>query len=209
MKPGKAQRLMAVGAPLGMMSLLLGAEINSRAAAPASPATSPTTASTSAPAFAAMAYYDQNCAHCHGPQGSFYGPTLGQALTDPQLSKAVNDMASGAGNAPLAPDQLPAVTAFHRSLVMRNPYLSVTQMQDDGKWGGETMPDAKVVIIIGEKRIEATSDDSGWSAQLPAGTKASEVKITAELNGVMTTLEPAQEGYSNSQPLPPPGHRPK
>jgi hypothetical protein len=207
MKPESALKLILFA---GLFSLLmLGAAMNLRADAPASPTTSPTTSPVPSTAFAAMAYYDQNCAHCHGPQGSFYGPTLGQALTDPQLNKAVNDMASGAGNAPLAPDQLPVETAFHRSLVMRNPYVSVTQMQDDGKWAGETMPDAKVVITIGEKRIEATSDDSGWNAQLPAGTKASNVKITAELNGVTTTLDPSQESYSNSQPLPPPGHRPK
>jgi hypothetical protein len=156
-----------------------------------------------------MAYYDQNCAHCHGPQGSFYGPTLGQKLSDKELQQNVDFMASGPGNAPLTPDQLAAETAFHRALIMRNPFVSVTQEGMDGNWAGETMPDANVTLTVGKQQIVATLDDSGWNAQLPAGTKPSDVKITAESNGATTTLLPSQASYSNTTPLPPPGQRPK
>jgi hypothetical protein len=202
---------MLAAAPVILSLLFLGATANLTASTPPPPATAPVGAATTmpAPAFAAMGYYDQNCAHCHGPQGAFYGPTLGNDLTDAQLLKAVNDMASGAGNAPVTPDQLKAETAFHRSLIMRNPFLSVTQTGADGKWTGESMPDAKVVILIGQKRFAATMDDWNWSAQLPAGTNASEVKITAELNGVTTTLAPNAASYSNTTPIPSLAQRPK
>jgi len=215
MKAKSAKRVMLLAAPLGIGLLLLGAGINSSAPAPspvvAGAATSQIGVATTspAPAFAAMAYYDQNCAHCHGPQGTFYGPTLGQKLSDAQLQKEVDVMASGPGNAPLTADQLPVETAFHRALIMRNPFLSVTQMGDDGKWAGEAMPDAKVVLLIGQKHVDAVSDNYGWTAQLPPGTKVSDVKITAELNGVATTLDPTESSYSNTAPLPPSADRPK
>src|SRR5690349_11244383 len=70
----------------------------SGAAAP--PATSPAGATTRkgfVPAFKAIAYYDDSCRRCHGPQGSFYGPELGKGLTDKQLIKIVDDMANGPG----------------------------------------------------------------------------------------------------------------
>jgi len=211
MKASTAKRTMLLTAPISLSLSLLGAAMELYASTPATPTSAPIGVATSqtAPAFVAMAYYDQNCAHCHGPQGSFYGPTLGNDLTDTQLLKAVNDMARGAGNAPVTPDQLKVETAFHRSLIMRNPFLSVTQMGADGKWTGESMPDAKVVVLVGRQQIQATMEDWNWSAQVPAGTKASDVKISAELNGVTTRLNPALSTYSNTTAIPPLADRPK
>jgi len=201
------RRVLAIvflAAPFWLLSLSLRP---SRAQTPSPAATAPTTAP--APAFAAMAYYDQNCAHCHGPEGTFYGPTLGQDLTDAQLQKKVDFMANGPGNAPLAADQLPVETAFHRALIMRRPFLSVTQIDAKGAWAGESMPDSKVIIHIGTKEIEATCDDYDWTAQVPPGTKPSDVTITALHKGATTTLNPGESMYSSTSSLPPASARPK
>jgi hypothetical protein len=206
-RPNK--KLAVLGIWLSLLALLVGVSTNAipRSRAQTLPTSVPTTLPS--PAFAAMEYYDTNCAHCHGPQGSFYGPTLGQDLTDGQLQKAVDAMASGAGNSPLAADQLPVETAFHRALIMRKPFLSVTQMGDDGQWAGEAMPDSKVIIHIGKQEIEATSDDYNWTAQVPRGTKPLDVTITAVRKGATTTLLPAEATYSNQTAIPPVAQRPK
>src|SRR5262249_43547502 len=122
------------------------------------------------PAFKAIAYYDDSCRRCHGPQGSFYDPELGKGLTDKQLMKIVDDMANGPGQSPLTPDQLEIETAFHRALVAGTPYLSVTALEPE-KISGEVMPEAKVTLTAGKKTLDAKVEDSAWSVALPAGTK--------------------------------------
>ena len=208
MKQRPIKFLVLIALPASVLCGLVAGTLPSHAATTL-PSTMPDGPTTERPAFAAMAYYDQNCAHCHGPQGTFYGPTLGQKLSDAQLIKVVDDMASGPGNAPLKADQLPVETAFHRALIMRVPFVSVTRMDADGKWAGEAMPDAKVTVFIGDKRIDAASDDANWSAQVPVGTKIAEVKITAELDGVTNTVKLAEGRYSNAGALPDLGARPK
>ena len=200
MRSSAAKIAVLLAAPAALLLMLSGAAINSRATT-TTPSTGPTTGP--APAFTRDGLLRHELRALPRPAGKFfYGPTLGQDLTDAQLQKAVNDMASGAGNAPLAVDELPVETAFHRALIMRKPFLSVTQMDTNGKWAGEAMPDAKVALFIGQTKIAATSDGFIWTAQLPAGAKASDVKITAQLAGAVTSLDPSREKLFEHRPNP-------
>jgi hypothetical protein len=171
-------------------------------------ATEPSSAKTVAPAFAAMSYYSDNCAHCHGPQGSFYGPTLGNDLTDDGLIKKCHAMSVGPGNAPIAGDENLVVTAYHRALILRTPYLSITDIRP-GQWSGEVTPNAKVILQFPHERIEASVTDWNWTADVPAGANPAEVILQADVNGKETILRLADSSYSSTTPLPPPNQRRK
>ncbi|HEY3836187.1 MAG TPA: hypothetical protein VGL72_06430, partial [Bryobacteraceae bacterium] len=90
-------------------------------AADAAPSTAPATLPASRPAnalaFAAMTYYDNDCAKCHGPQGASYGPSLGRHLDDAGLIKVTADMAAGPSQDPIHGRDLDTETAFHRALI--------------------------------------------------------------------------------------------
>jgi cytochrome c553 len=178
-----------------------GADVPATQSAGSSAATMP------APAFAAMDYYDQSCAHCHGPQGSAYGPSIGKDLDDKGLIKVVRDMADGPAQAHLEESDVLAETAFHRALMLGTPYLSVTSMKG-AEWAGEVMVDAKVMIAVGGKTIEAKVTDWNWTATLPENSSPADVAITASLAGKNTILHPAKSMYSSSEPLPAAKERP-
>jgi len=184
--------------------LLFAGVIRLRADAPASqPSSKPFV-----PAFAAMQYYDDNCAHCHGPQGSFYGPTLGNDLTDDGLIAKCQAMAVGPGAAPISDEENLVLTAYHRALILRTPFVSVTGISSN-QWSGEVSPGAKVHIHPGTGSIEAAVTGWNWTANLPASTKMSDVSIQVDLRGKQTTLKPAVSAYSHTTPLPPADQRHK
>jgi hypothetical protein len=159
-------------------------------------------------AFEAMTYYDQSCAHCHGPQGSFYGPTLGNDLTDDGLIKKCHAMAAGPGNSPLSDEENLVETAYHRSLIMHTPFVSVTDMSGS-QWSGETTPGAAVVLHVAGKSIQGAVTDWNWTASLPVGTQTPDVTIEATVKNKTTTLKLSDLAYSNSSPLPPKDQRHK
>ncbi len=170
------------------------------------PAPLPTSRPASALAFPAMTYYDTACSRCHGPEGASYGPSLGRHLDDAGLIKVTSDMASGPSQDPIHGKDLDTETAFHRALIMGNPYLSVTKI-DGNTWSGEVMVDAKVTLQVAGKEIPADVIDWNWTAIVPDGTKPEEVTITAEADNKTTTLHPAKSAYSNTDPIPPPDKR--
>jgi hypothetical protein len=178
------------------------------------PAPAPTTGPTALiapfkPAFAAMTYYDQSCAKCHGPQGSFYGPTLGNDLTDAQLSTKIQAMSAGPANSPLAADENPVVTAYHRSLITRTPFVSITDTTP-GAWAGEVTPGAAVTLLLpAGRRIAASVEDWNWTANIPAGTAPQAVTLEARVGAQRVDLRLADYPYDCTAPLPPPHQRRK
>ena len=178
--------------------------------ADAAPSTAPAALPASRPAdalaFPAMTYYDTACSRCHGPEGASYGPSLGRHLDDAGLVKVTSDMASGPSQDPIHGRDLDTETAFHRALIMGNPYLSVTKI-DGNTWSGEVMVDAKVTLHVAGKDISADVSDWNWTATLPDGAKPEDVTITAEVDNKTTTLHPSKAMYSNTDPIPPPEKR--
>jgi len=159
-------------------------------------------------AFPAMTYYDQSCAKCHGPEGSFYGPTLGNNLTDAQLIAKCRAMEAGPAGAPISEQANQAVVAYHRALIMRRPFVSLTQLTS-GQWGGEASTDAKVTVHIAGRSIPADTTDWNWIATVPPGANPADATIDAQVDNKTTTLHLAQSPYSGTDPLPPAGQRHK
>ena len=192
---------------LGMAGVLVTAAVLSAGDSTA-PSTAPATQPVPAFAFAAMNYYDQSCARCHGPEGASYGPGLGHTLDDAGLVKMCHDMANGPSQNPINGRDLDTETAFHRALIMGNPYLSVTNIKGN-VWSGEVMVDAKVTLHVGSKEISADVTDWNWTATLPDGAAPASVTIIAADtdDDKTTTLHPAQSMYSNAEPIPPPDIR--
>ena len=153
-----------------------------------------------------MDYYDTSCAHCHGPYGSFYGPTLGNDLTDDALKKKCHSMEVGPAGSPISDTQNDVVVAYHRSLILRMPYVSVTDTSTP-QWAGEVTPAAKMILDLPTVMIPVVVTDFTWTATLPPNTNPADVTVEAELKGKVTTLKLRDFAFSSTAPLPPPGQR--
>lgn len=149
------------------------------------PTTVPTTASSITPnAFAPIAYFETNCARCHGPYGTAYGAEFGRHLSDEQLTKVVDDMAAGPGNAPVEADQLKILVDYHKAMIAKRPFVAVTKAALAGEkvsLEGEVTPDASVTV--GE--IVAKVDGATWSATVD---KALVIAIVAKVGDASRTI---------------------
>lgn len=164
-----------------------GVMLFAQAASPTSaPATQPVEIK---PVFAAMVYFDFNCARCHGPQGSFYGKEFGQHLSDATLTKVVRDMAEGPGNAPLNAEDLKVEVAYHRALAGAEPFVSITAVESD-TLRGEVSPGSSVTVDGKPAKVEGFN----WSAPMGA-------EIVA-MRGDKKTVLRAADAYSHQQPIP-------
>ncbi|MES2463025.1 MAG: cytochrome c [Armatimonadota bacterium] len=146
-----------------------------------------------------IATYDEACARCHGPNGSFYGPTLGKGKTDAQLRQVIQEMAEGPSQLPPLPAaELEAQTAYHRALIKAEPFLAVT-VRTAARLEGETTAGATVMVTAGTKTIGAKVEGSRWSAVLPE--KGPAPIITARIGKTVTTLDTARASFSHTTPL--------
>jgi cytochrome c553 len=131
--------------------------------APARAATGTTQPTTRPVAFAPITYFETNCANCHGPYGNAYGDAFGKGLSDPDLSKMIDDMAHGPGNAPVDATQLQVLVNYHKAMIAKRPFVivnAIEQVDDQAKLSGEVTPTATVTV----NRKPATVDDHTWSA---------------------------------------------
>jgi hypothetical protein len=144
-----------------------------------------------------IALYDRACANCHGPNGSFYGPELGQGKTDAQLYKAVQDMADNQGQIELAPVEVEAITAYHRAIIKHEPFLAVTR-RTKSELKGEVTKGSLVTVTVAGKPQKVTLVGTLWSAALEGGGA---VVITARRKNAQVQLDPDQAAHSQGKPL--------
>lgn len=153
------------------LPLCVGASIGRPTSQPALPSIQP------------IAYFQENCARCHGDYGSNYGDQFARNLDDAKLSKVVDDMCAGPGNAPLSGVDLQAEIAFHRALADRKPFICITK-RDGDKFSGETMPGATLKVAKADLKSDVKVDDAGaWSATVPSGSM-----LEASKDGKLTRL---------------------
>jgi hypothetical protein len=146
-----------------------------------------------------IATYDAACARCHGPNGSFYGPTLGKSKTDAQLRQVIKEMAEGPSQLPpLPPIELDAQTAYHRALIKAEPFLAVTT-RTKTTIEGEVTSGATVTLTADGKPQTAKMEGSHWSASLSA--KNPTPVITARIGKTTTILDSARAAFSHTAPL--------
>jgi mono/diheme cytochrome c family protein len=157
-------------------------------------------------AFAAIEYYQNHCSRCHGYYGMNYDLNSLQKRDDASLKTVLHDMAAGPGGQPLDDAQLEVVTAYHRSMIKLQPFMSVTKIEtvaDGVMLSGEATPEAKIEIKNGDGSTLATRDAANeyqWQAKLPIGAEAGKLQVTATLKEVVTTVDLAESKYSHSQP---------
>ncbi len=129
--------------------------------------------------FAPLAYFDANCARCHGPNGSFYGKDFGKGLKDDAaLKQIVREMCEGPGNAPIDEAKLEVLTEFHRALRDDAPFVTVVSQSAAGL-SGEASPDAKLMLESGAQSVVVEQKGNAWSVNFPADFKVEGAKIVA------------------------------
>lgn len=138
--------------------------------------------------------YEESCARCHGPNGSFYGPDLGKGKTDAQLYKAVQDMADNQGQVELTAVELEAQTAYHRAIIKHEPFVAVTA-RTKTELRGETTKGATVSVTVAGKPQPVKRTGFTWTAMLEG---AGPVLILARLKGAETRLDPQKAAHSHS-----------
>lgn len=192
MRPKDVNRLSAAAG--------IGAAILLTAIAFAAPEPTPKPVAPAPPlAHGPIATYDAACARCHGPNGSFYSPTLGKGKTDAQLRQVIREMAEGPSQIPaLPPVELEAQTAYHRALIKGEPFLAVT-VRTETRIEGEVTSGSTVTVSSGGKIAAAKIDGSHWSAPLAA--KSAAPTVTARLGKTTTTLDTATAAFSHAAPL--------
>jgi hypothetical protein len=149
---------------------------------------------------APISYFDQNCARCHGPMGSFYGDNFGANLTDAQLKRVVKEMADGPGNAPVDGLDLDAQIAFHRALVKKEPFIAVLE-KSGNELRGEVSPGSQVELDMPQP-IKAKVTENQWVLTLPNNIQESSggLKLKARLNGKTIELGWPKKVFSHSRP---------
>ena len=152
--------------------------------------------------FAPMAYFDQKCARCHGPQGSFYGKDFGRDLDDAKLHATVNMMASGPAQAPISAPQLEIEVAYHRALIAKQPFVVVTDVTRDEKsltLHGEATPGSALQIVAGKTKADAKLEKFAWTATLPANVDLNSATLTAKVGEAQTILKLSKSAWSHAK----------
>jgi len=155
----------------------------------------PETASTRL-GFAPIDYFENHCARCHGPYGSFYGDEFAASLDGDHLREVVKEMVFGAAQSSLEDAEIDLLTAYHRSMVAGEPFVVVTAGTPD--LAGEVTPGATVMLVLESGEVAAQVDGHGWSADVQMDRVRA---VRAELNGRVTVvrLNAGGQGSSASQ----------
>ena len=134
--------------------------------------------------FAPLAYFNENCARCHGDYGSAYGDEFAKNRDDASLREVVHEMAEGPGQAPLSEAELDIETEFHRALRDKKPFVVIVKSEKtDAGWqlSGEVSPGATLQINGETVEIEGAN----WSHCVAPGA----VKLRAQQGETVTELD--------------------
>ncbi|MEN6308919.1 MAG: cytochrome c [Anaerohalosphaeraceae bacterium] len=112
--------------------------------------------------------FEQSCARCHGPQGSFYGETFAK-LSDTQLREFVMEMMEGPAGLHPTEEDIAAMTAYPRALSAGKPYLIVMDYAEENGYHltGQASLQSNLLIDTAGGQVQAVPDSDGnWSVQL-------------------------------------------
>ncbi|MBS1718360.1 MAG: cytochrome c [Armatimonadetes bacterium] len=147
-----------------------------------------------------VAYYNAQCARCHGPGGSFYGPTLGKGKNDAQLREVIRQMCEGQGGMPLQGIDLEAQLAYHRAIIRREPFVCVTLIKP-GRLAGEVYDAKSITLQVGSKRFAGRISGDGFSVIVPKGLDARGGTITAIGSKGSKSVLPVKAIFGSRNPL--------
>ena len=144
-----------------------------------------------ATSFAPLAYFNANCARCHGENGAFYEDNFAHDRDDASLRAVIDEMANGPGQAPLAPAELDIVTAWHRALSEKKPFVVIVKSEKSGDgWqlSGEISPGAQ--LQINGKAVEVKG--SQWTQVVAPGA----LKLRATRGDAATELDASAAAWA-------------
>lgn len=147
-----------------------------------------------------VSVYDQACIRCHGPEGSFYGPTFGKGLTDAALRRVVVEMKDGKGDIALDDAQIDAQVAYHRAMIRREPFVAVVRATPT-LLQGECTENAVITVLADGKPVPVKRNGYRWEAV----AKGARREVVATVGKVVVRLDPDREPHSHRTPLPDPG----
>lgn len=150
------------------------------------------------PTIAPISYFEDRCARCHGPHGSFYGDDFGKKLPEPALRKVVSDMCRVQGDSPLKGVDLDAEVAYHRALIAGDPFIVVIHAKD-GRLSGEVTEKAAVTVKFKRSTVSAEVKLVSWSVSVPKGEKAEDAVVTATLQKRSTVVRLVKECFSHAK----------
>ncbi|CAN5578728.1 hypothetical protein BH11ARM2_BH11ARM2_24200 [soil metagenome] len=116
--------------------------------------------------FGAVSYFEDRCARCHGPQGSFFTADFAKGQDDEKLAASTKAMCDGPGGAPLKEEELKVEVAYMRAVSEGKTFIVWTSDKD--KFDGETSAE-KLTATVDGKPVSVEVKDGAWS--LPKGGK--------------------------------------
>ena len=132
----------------------------------------------------AISLYDKACVRCHGPGGSFYGSELGKGKTAAQLRKMVWEMCIAQGGLTVSQREIDAMTAYHRSIMTREPYVEIIAVTAK-TITGEATPGTTLQLETRGRLAPVTITENRWIATLDTSKP---ITIIATLNGKTSRL---------------------
>lgn len=112
--------------------------------------------------------FEQACARCHGPQGSFYGEAFAN-LSDTQLHEFIKEMMEGPAGLHPTEEDIAAMTAYHQALAAKKPYLVIMDYVEENGYrlSGQASLQSNLIIQTAGGPVQAAPDSNGnWSVQL-------------------------------------------
>jgi len=109
--------------------------------------------------------FERTCARCHGPQGAFYGDEFAK-LNDGELHNKIRQMMVGPSFLKPKSHEVDAMTAYHRALTSKEPFLCVTsyvpnEQTNTASFFGETTPGSKIEFRSKNKEFSISPDEQG------------------------------------------------
>ncbi|MBN1361733.1 MAG: cytochrome c [Sedimentisphaerales bacterium] len=145
--------------------------------------------------------FEDACARCHGPEGSFYGEGFAEPAGR-ELKVVVREMMEGPAFLTPSATDVDAMVAYHRALAAGEPFLCVTAYQPatataPGRWVGEATPGAWVSLYMASAPNTGTQTDGRgyWEIALSPGRRPT---LAADNDGKTTLLNLAYAQWSHA-----------
>lgn len=129
--------------------------------------------------FAPMEYFENQCAHCHGPYGTMYGPRTPEFDGDAALLAKILSMSRNQGQSPVTDAQAHVLLAYERSMATEGGqkgtlFAAVVELKGQVLLG-EVTPEAEVRLLLRDgTEHPAAVDGHQWRVDL--GPRASDLR---------------------------------
>ena len=145
--------------------------------------------------FRIINYFNNKCARCHGPRGSFYGGDFAQDMTTDSLRNIIHEMTVGPGGMALSGDSLSALVAYHRSLSSNSPFIAVTRLHKNTLQGEISGADT-LYMLTGKDTIQAYIQDGLWSVQVQNHEYFLNARLCTSIEKITLCLDLGNSAYS-------------